>query len=637
MIVGQPTTLTFSLVAPSGVTYSSPTVTVEENPWATSSALTDNGDGTYSITITPDRETRNQIRLKVIQDGKTYYHTLETLVSGDFKLAVQAMVNSTAGGAVSIGFIFTDNANNKKVWNLGTSGVIIDPTSLKATGSNGVTVAAPTFATRNTMDATLSSTLSWGTGVDQGVVTWEFDAIHPLSGVKHHFSYPADVYNTGMTATWVSTAALPQYNETILQFTLKYASGNPVKNVKYNPAVAAHVISGPGTIAPEIVVIDESQGLYGVKVTATGTTAVTVTPRFVVGNSLSGNTVAAKAFSVITIATATIPAMYNNTRTIGIVLKDVSGFITDATITGISAGTYLDATTGPWTVTDTAKGLYKVQVKGGTRGMPSNTNDTPYLTDKVNVTYTRAGKTYVQPMDIRYYFANVKLAVGAITTAGGAVQLTPASTNPTPTAQWTFSAPAVIGMDGVTAVSGGTMANNIGSTGNIQWTSPAITAAGELEISGTAAYLGTTYYYWSDPFVPTHQFTLKWTPTSTAQSVFTGPYSSIPAFTFNPIEVTIKDDLGGLITGAQLLASPAPTWTPTDSFSGFTPTGGGAWPTALVPKTDGSDGKYLLKLNFGGYYYGVTRATFYFYASITSTDHPGVVSRLSLTIPVNGG
>ena len=62
MIAGQPTTLTFSLVAPSGVTYSSPAVSVEENPWATSSALTDNGDGTYSITITPDRETRNQIR-----------------------------------------------------------------------------------------------------------------------------------------------------------------------------------------------------------------------------------------------------------------------------------------------------------------------------------------------------------------------------------------------------------------------------------------------------------------------------------------------------------------------------------------------------------------------------------------------
>ena len=81
MIAGQSTTLTFSLVAPPGVTYLSPVVTVEENPWATSSVLTDNGNGTYSITITPDREANTQIRLKAVQDGKTYYHTLNTLVT----------------------------------------------------------------------------------------------------------------------------------------------------------------------------------------------------------------------------------------------------------------------------------------------------------------------------------------------------------------------------------------------------------------------------------------------------------------------------------------------------------------------------------------------------------------------------
>lgn len=633
MIAGQPTTLTFSLVAPPGVTYQSPVVTVEENPWATSSTLTDNGNGTYSITVNPDRETNTQIRLKAIQGGKTYYHTLNTLVTNanDMKLKVTNTTNYlSTSGAASVYFNFS-GLSGDKVWDLSTSGSIIDRTSMKvSTGRSEVTLSTLTSGINGTVSSGYMTTnLAWPTAVDQTTLTWEFDATHPLSGVKHHFSYATPLYKA-IIGTFVTNETLYLGIEKLIQFTLKFASGNVPTGIQYS---IPHTITG-GTATGEIITIDASQGLYGIKVTPTAA-SVSVTVNYAVGNSFTSYQCGPKVYSAVAAATATLPAMSKYTRDIGIVLKDGNGFITDATITGIAAGSYVDASTGSWTVTDASKGLYRVQVVGSTRGAPANTNTTPKSTDSVIVTFTRGSSTYHVPMSIDIYWAAAKVSVGTISSTGGSVILTPVAGQVTQTSAWVYTAPtAVYGLDGVSKASGGAIVNNIGTAGTLTWTAPAV-ATGLGVIFGTATFSGNTYYYWSDPFTVTHAYTLSWTPVKNNQSVFTGPYSSIPAFDFTDIEVTITDDLGALVTDAVVLETPVPqSKAGVPSAMSITARSGMTlWAQTMVPKTDGSDGKYLLKLHWNTYN-DVTNTTSYWIVSVNSPSR-NATTRLRMDFGIN--
>lgn len=403
MIAGQPTTLTFSLVAPPGVTYLSPVVTVDENPWATSSTLTDNGNGTYSITITPDRETNTQIRLKAVQDGKTYYHTLNTQVTNanDMKLTVTNTTNYlSVNGAAYMYFNFA-GPNGTKYWDLSVNGSVIDRTSMKvSTSRSEVTLSALSSGINASVNnAYMMTNLTWPSTVDQTTLTWEFDATHPLSGVKHHFSYATPLYKS-ILGTWVTNETLYIGIEKLIQFTLKFASGNVPTGIQYS---IPHTITG-GTATNEIITIDASQGLYGVKVTPTSTT-VNLTVNYAVGNSFVSYQCGPKAFTAVAVATVTRAIMNGYTRDIGFLLVDSTGPITDATITGITGSKYTQAVSGSYTVSNATTGMYAIPMQAtGTEWAGGEA----YYDDPLQLTFTRGGKTFTVQVTIRQYFKTFK-------------------------------------------------------------------------------------------------------------------------------------------------------------------------------------------------------------------------------------
>jgi len=282
MIVGTPSTLTFSLVAPSGVTYSSPTVTVESNPWSTASALTDNGDGTYSITITPDREIQAIIKLKVVQGAQTFYHSLMTQASGPLNVVNTSLDNITGNGSILLYFNVAGLDGVPKMWDL-RQDAIIKASDITLTSDNAGATA--TFVARSYSGAfnrcRITATQTWG-AADQYKLTWAMNLVHPLSKVVHPIKVVTDHFKP-ITFTWVSSANVTAGIENVLEFTAKFASGNPVRGLVLKPTT----ITG-GTVAPDIVVIDENTGRYGVKVTP-GFANFSINPQVAVGSSATMN------------------------------------------------------------------------------------------------------------------------------------------------------------------------------------------------------------------------------------------------------------------------------------------------------------------------------------------------------------
>jgi hypothetical protein len=467
MIAGQPTTLTFSLVAPSGVTYQSPVVTVEENPWSVSSILTDNEDGTYSITITPDRETNTQIRLKAVQDGKTYYHTLNTLVTndGDMRLKVTNTTNYLpSSGTAYMYFNFMGPTGATKLLDLSSDGTIIDSTSLKVSSNPEVN---PGSVARGLNGAYalgyLMTAFSWPTAVDQTTLTWEFDATHPLSGVKRHYSYATPLYKS-ITGTFVTNETLYIGVEKLIQFTLKFASGKVPSGVQYS---IPHTITG-GTATNEIITIDAAAGLYGVKVTPTAA-SMTLTVNYAIGNSFVSYQCGPKAFTAVAVATVTRAIMNGYTRDIGFLLVDSTGPITDATITGITGSKYTRAVSGSYTVSNATTGMYAIPMQAtGTEWAGGDA----YYDDPLQLTFTRGGKTFTVQVTIRQYFKTFKFVpTAAVYSDNSAITFTVADSSIGSVLGSNFTPMYVIPMNSVTTSTvTGTGSNYISTNGTFVFT-----------------------------------------------------------------------------------------------------------------------------------------------------------------------
>lgn len=499
MKVGTPSTLTFSLVAPSGVTYQSPVVTIEENPWPTSSVLTDNGDGTYSITITPNRESKVVIKLKVVQDGKTYYHSLTTTAMDEpnFSLAVEGTTNYTRGGAMTMVFHFQDSAKRTKVCNLKDDQAVIDYSSIKATTDvvgatiTGVTLTPGTDPSK----ATMQGTFSWGSAAEeQGFVTWEFDIYHPVSRIKRRVSYKTDVYKD-ITQQWLSNGVVYAGVESVEQFVLKFtASGKPVKNVKYRDP---HILTGTATIYPETVVIDESKGIYGIRMKP-GTTNFNVNPTIVVGNSTTAYNLLNGGFSVSSIATPLVDAMAGVTRQFGILLKDANGPITDAVITGISAGATIDASTGAWGPVDATSGMYMTSLIVSRRNSPGNPFATPTTRDEITVTFTRGGKTFNALMGLTVIWPHVQITHPVVYDNMGQF----AATIPGTDGRWEFYPQTLRNLGGVSLGTTANITNNTTYDGKIYFSLRSLLPAQKyVSMLGTANNgFNTSYYVWADYF-----------------------------------------------------------------------------------------------------------------------------------------
>lgn len=587
MIVGQANTLTFSLVAPSGVTYSSPVVTIEENPWATSSAITDNGNGTYSITITPDRETKRVVKLKVIDQGTTRYHALVTVATADdVTLANTTYNNVGIGGTLTFTTQVQDSVGIKN-WYMGTGGVIVPGSFYARPDTNGVTIVNVTgTSSTDVTSVKMTASQTWTTAY-QYRMTWGFDVVHPLSGVVHSVSYVSDHYRA-ITPAWISTGTVTAGIENVLQFSLKFADGSGVKGVKLAPITVAGV-----TINPNIVVIDETAGIYGVKVTP-GFANFSINPQFSIGVNTVVQSVGSKTFTSVAGATVTMAAPAGATRTIGIKLL---GATSGDVITAVSGGAIMDpAVGGPWT--PTANGVFFIPLPASNRNRPANTNTTPNTADTINVTFTRGGQTVTVPCQITVVWANVKVAAFSMT--NNAVQFS--STINGTDAGWTYSAANIISETGTALATSGTVTNNFATDGKVYWNLSAKLAAQKyVSFSGSANNgFNSTFWYWTDPFEITRNPYLVMKPPS-------WDFGLDHAVAGTPVDladmaVTFTDDLGAPVSGVSFNTIPG-----VDKVSGFRGVwqprlaDGTDWSKALVPVTDGSDGKYILKLSSTGF------------------------------------
>jgi len=271
---------------------------------------------------------------------------------------------------------------------------------------------------------------TWGSA-DQYKLTWAIKVKHPLSKVVHQLQAVTDHFKAPIF-TWVSEGPVTSGIPVVLEFTAKFASGNPVRGLVLKPTT----ITG-GTVDPDIVVIDEDAGRYGVRVTP-GSVNFSINPQVAIGNSATMNS-----------ASRTFTAVAGATRTIGIKLL---GATAGDQITAVSGGAIMDpATGGPWT--PTANGVIFVPLPASNRNRPANTNTTPNTVDTINVTYTRGGNTVTVPCSITVVWANVK--VSAFTLTSNLLQFS--GTIAGADSKWTFSAANFLSETGTALATSGTL------------------------------------------------------------------------------------------------------------------------------------------------------------------------------------
>ena len=309
MTVSTATTVKFSLTPPEGVTYSNPTVTVASNPWTTAGTLTDNGDGTYSISVTPDVETGGRIiKLNVVQDGKTYVHGVKT-VAKDAAPLVLNMFSSTGDtiGSLNGGVFQITKGGVEQMWELSGSEATLPLASVKVSSAQTGFVIG---AIQNQMQALLQRrgflvTTSAPAGApDYAELLFEADVTSPVTGLTQKVSYTQGI--SKQVAWSFDTSVIPYVGEpTVIPFTLKYSTSQaPVTN----PSIVSASITGSATVDPTLIVIDAAAGKYGVKVTSTAVNNHTLSLVVRIGKLL-GVMSFSRAFTTVLGATPTLGVM----------------------------------------------------------------------------------------------------------------------------------------------------------------------------------------------------------------------------------------------------------------------------------------------------------------------------------------
>lgn len=595
MTMGTATTVTFSLTPPDGVTYSNPTVTVENNPWTTSGTLVDNGNETYSITITPDVETGGRIiKLKVVNAGQTYYHGVKTVAKDSVPVSWKPISISTdVLGSSNVGGTFAvfDKNGVEQIWNLANNEATLPRSSLKvSTATPGGSVTTQAFTPSTILQrATLTGNTTASTA-NYADIVYEADVISPITGLTSHLSYTLGA-SKAWTYVWDTTVVPVWGVETVLPFTLKYTSGGaPVTNATL---VSASITGGgPATVKQELVDVDRANGIYGVKVTpgALAATAVSVTVK---QGNLNTTLTLVRNFTPTAGATVTMAAMAAATRTIGIKLV---GATSGDVITAVSGGAIMDAAVGgPWT--PTANGVIFVPLPASNRNRPVNTNTTPSTVDTIAVTYTRGGQTYTVNCAVTVFWLHAKVTNFTLTS-----NLLQFSGNVAGAAStWTFGQCTFLSETGTSlGTNGTTPVNNVATDGKVYWNlNTRLADQRYVSFTGSGSFSGSTFYYWTDPFDIARVPYMVMTSTEwnfTIAQTDAGKNIDLP-----DIIRTFKDDHGVPLTGLSLNTIPG-----VDGVSGwrniFQPriAAAGDWSTVLVPVTDGSDGQYYVRLSQTG-------------------------------------
>lgn len=629
-------TVVFRISPPSGVTYDgTETVTVSRKPtnWAITSTPVRNADGSYTMVVTPSGEALDTFAVTATKSGTAYLNGYPGKVATLLDLYFQnAGFTETTVGRISVNAPLKTRAGTTPSTIDMQSTTQVDRTSIKVYAADGVidpAGAAPDGVYYNNGAFFRASVLQQ----DYGTLKFSIDVTSSVGNKYTIFTEDVNVHDNA-TMTLLSTGPFEIGRTMDLKFTLKYVvSGKPVTN-----AVASSVLSAGGNLnnIGNIKAVDAANGLYALPVTiGTGTTG-TVIVRWTWPLSKTYYSSASIALTMVKAITATVPAIGATTRNVYFLMADGNGPMQDATITAVSAGTYIDAAAGTFTAYNATKGLYKVPLtvsKAMANGSPSDT---------VNVTYHRpGGEDITVPVAITVQSPGVQVSIDSPgwPSLGGRVAATPVN-NWLNASYTTFTRPRMQSIDGTDLGDiGGNMQNDYANSNKLIY-NPNVTFAPQKDMilkNGTITTTGgTTSYIWTDPFEIYRVPYIVITPLKLRSDINTGSYSSIPPADLADFQLTIKDDLGNLIKDAVILNTPAPTSSkgnPASTTIGLR-SGQSQWSDTLVPKTDGSDGVYLLKLRWPSTYNDVTSTVASFTATFASPSG-GFQTSITFSIGIN--
>jgi hypothetical protein len=643
MYAEKANTLIFNMTPPAGVTYDgTETLTVTSKPtqWVITTQPVRNSDGTYSMVVTPTAESNEGFTVTAAKGGTNYLNGCPTNVENRYELrfAPSGVNTETTVGLMSAPcYLVTKLGTTPAGFDM-QSATLVDRTSIKVYAADGVinpAGAAPDAVYGNN-SATFRATVLQN---DYATLHWSIVITSRNTGFVYTVHSDEINIHDNANLTMITTGAL-EYGRTLdIKFKLTYAiSGKPVTNaVQGSAASVGSGLSNLSSLKP----IDATQGIYAITATITATSGnVILTPRWSWPLSKTFYTGAQQTFPTLRGATATVPVIVGATRDVYVVLQDGTGRIADATITATTAGTYVDAAAGAFTAYDATRGVYKVPLTAPGRG--TSTSGGTY-NDTINITYHRQGaESITVPLAVQVLASGTP--GGQVTVDGGWPSRAGTPVPVTPVNNWlnatftSFAAPTLQTIDGVSlGAIGGNVQNDYANTNRLIY-NPTINVTPQKDvvmIGGWVSNGSVRTQIWSDAFDVVRVPYLTWTPLKNQQYIETRPYSSIPPADFADITVTILDDLGAPITDAVILENPAPTSS--KGYPAATTIGlrsGLTWAQSLVPKTDGSDGVYLLKLRWLNIYNDVTSTTAWFQATVSSPSQ-SIETRLTMNFGIN--
>lgn len=609
-----PNTIVFNVLPKSGTTYDGTEVlSINNKPasWNLTTAPVRNPNGTYQVVFTPTTESVNQaFSMTLSKNGATTRAGSQMNINTRLSLALNLTSNNEVAGDIisASGALVIASTNQLVGWDLTVAGVV-DKTTLKVIPSDPSTVD---------LESRAPDMVFYSSGIffrfkslmtDYATVRFSVNITSPVTGFVYTVTTGLGSYHDTPVYTFVGPSTLPLGKSTDVVFKLTWlTSGNPIKQgTEGSSAPTTSGFTNNG-----FRVIDADKGLYAFNLTPTST-ADTGTGSVILRYGLTASTKlytpASQAMMTYRGIKALIPAIGSATRNVSLLLKDSTGPIGDATITAVDSGTYLDSYAGEVTAKDVDKGVYLVPMTSTGRNRPVDTDAIPSSVDTVKVTYHRPDNVTVTldvPVTIYHKGVRVILEDGFPSKAGTTYYMTPQGGWLNPTFN-VFTSPTLTRLDG-TAVSapGGNVYNDFNVNGKVR-ASPGqnVAVQNDVVLLASLANTDTTNkrsWIYSDPFdvvrVPYFVMTPSSIQISGATSGSTLAAQNLPTF-----EITLKDDLGVPLLDVEMTALRSG-----NNGIQFSPyqTGGvaGPWTDVLTPKTDGSDGVYVVRLYTSGWTYG---------------------------------
>jgi len=618
------TTLPFTMTAIGGAAFSaSATYDASNSRILTVSAVTRLGDGTYTMAVTAPYECNGQDGVVIID-----------VTDGGVTTRVVGFVTA---GYLLTSFVNGDNrptlANtiyNALVYDAGvsatTSALIgtVDTTSLKLTPRGTNYIAGTTPAAKGSVSS-VSFGFSLSSLPDAMIYDYEFKTtinkgsnvgtrVYTVKGTAH--------VNVAATVTWLDSSFL-------------IGTTNSMRLQVMWGAIPAPFYTYAGTITVSNAVANQTLDLTNA---ATGIYVIHFTPSATSGtfsglalvDSVGGysTSTGTKGWTAFSPATATTRSAKGLSRVIGVILRDVSGIITDATITGLSAGTYHTVSTGSWTCQDTSIGLYKPVAICSAYGVGSTVAT---VAESLTLTYTRGGQTYTVPVTVTSIAWPYPRGIvdGTIYSDKSPVSITGGGN------QQTQGAMSILDYTGAAGQNfSGSWGSYSDTTGLMIYTptafaipKPNVTV--EWSMTTPSNTVGVAF---CDPIAITRAPYVTQNPASPVYTTTsnTGPY---PAKDLPDYFIQLLDDQGAPLTGVTCTAIAS------QSVSNIVgPRNSGAVSTMLAPTTDGSDGQYTLKMRFNGWSASATSGTFTIALSLATTMYPSMraaVCRLAFSLKIN--